>query len=586
MSRFVAAFGTTAAPGRSCNAGAVGTPAGSFGLSSSTEGLVIGLDGLSIVASKAAGGSVTCNGAADDCDAATEPNAGLATTQTISGLTDLVRYPGGTYTFTNWRDVLRVVFAGMEIGDSNNLTLRDCNRELRRRLADNYGLLFKTGTCAPSPTEPGTTNCTQLRHAFIRDNESGTTDAFVSLLGLPSVSLPTNVSPFCNALRAADPVPAGVARYSPDFQDFDPVRRACDANEEVCHRTASQLGAATRWGLGLVVTVNAADFIVAGAPISDAFPVAPCVSFELLPLIPPSLPPLVRRCPNGDTPFFGSLCFIPKSAAGSFKCLNPNTLKPALINEQPPVPIEGRVPAQADGRVYNLHLLKDPPPGSPPGTPPTYELDGRGRQMEGAFYRVHATRSFTAGVTCQQKQATSQIGCLVAASPCSIGFAGREAVSATAQTESLNVNGLYPTLSCITTQAYPLNRKLYVNSFLGFEGSATLTQERELARCFADRTKIDTILTNRNFVPLPVTNPLTLQPLNPFCEDFRETQCGNLGNPANFNACGNNGAVGLPGSNPGEFTICGNGTREYGEQCDDGNNVNLDGCNAFCQNEN
>ena len=57
---------------------------------------------------------------------------------------------------------------------------RDCARPERVALVDNWGSLFN----APCV---GTANCTQLRHAFRRADLSGTTDTFLSLLGLPTV---------------------------------------------------------------------------------------------------------------------------------------------------------------------------------------------------------------------------------------------------------------------------------------------------------------------------------------------------------------------------------------------------------------
>jgi cysteine-rich repeat protein len=275
----------------------------------------------------------------------------------------------------------------------------------------------------------------------------------------------------------------------------------------------------------------------------------------------------VRRCPNGDVAAFDSNCQYPRSATNSFKCLNGVLNRPGFVLNN--APIEGREPSLADGRVYNLHLLKDP---VAPAVDPTYEQDLRARRMVGAFYRIHTTTSIvTPAVTCQNRDATSQIGCLVSASPCSIGFAGRGAADDNPGTASLKVNKLHPSLDCVQTVAYPLSRKLYVNSFQGFEDADVQTQELELAKCFVDRTKMDTILDARGFVKLPVANP-------PYCEDFNETQC--TGAPANNLACANN-----PAGIPTTGTVCGNGTKEFGEQCDDGNFANGDGCSTTCNNE-
>jgi cysteine-rich repeat protein len=546
MSRFLSAGAT----GNTCTVSSAG--GGAWGAPSTAEGLVFGMDGISVVAAKAAGGATTCNGTLDDCDATTEATAGLAYSGTTAG-----------YTFSNWRDVLRQVFAGMSNTAGSNIALRDCNSAVRRSLLDNYNSIFQ------NPASCTFANCTQVKHAFVRDNESGTTDVFVSLLGLTSINLTANISPFCNALRTSDALPgvAGeVARYFPDYQDFDPVRRNCAAQEQVCHKNGNTAVGSNRLGLGVVLTVTPTDFLATNA---EAFPTTACSSgnFVYAPLVPQAVGlPVVRRCPNGDVAAFDSNCQYPRSATNSFKCLNGILNRPAFVLNN--ATIEGREPSLADGRVYNLHLLKDP---VAPAVDPTYEQDLRARRMVGAFYRIHTTTSIaTPAVTCQNRDATSQIGCLVSASPCSIGFAGKGAVDDNPGAAALKINKLHPSLDCIQTVTYPLSRKLYVNTFQGFDDADTLTQERELAKCFADRTKIDPILDARGFVKLPVANP-------PFCEDFNEAQCGT----ANNNACSNN-----PTGIPTTGTICGNGTKEFGEQCDDHNNTPNDGCNANCQSEN
>ena len=65
-----------------------------------------------------------------------------------------------------------------------------------------------------------------------------------------------------------------------------------------------------------------------------------------------------------------------------------------------------------------------------------YALDANKRIMTGSFDRIHmrkpapnAAPNASLGQTgiCQQPDATQQIGCLVDADRCSVGFAGREA---------------------------------------------------------------------------------------------------------------------------------------------------------------
>jgi cysteine-rich repeat protein len=547
MSRFVAQGAT----------GATCTVPASFGATNTAEGLVIGMDGLSVVAARANGGSTTCNGATDDCDGNTEPGAGLAFNTTVAG-----------YTFNNWRDVLRVVFGGMDHSSGSNLALRNCNSPVRQAIVASYNSLFQT------PASCTTAACTALRHAFIRDNESGTTDTFVSLLGLTNINITGRVSPFCNALRTSDALPGAageVIRYFPDYQDFDPIRRTCAPTEQVCHKNGNNIIGSNRYGLGVVVTVTPTDFI---PTVAEAFPTTPCQAgnFAYAPLVPQSIVFTPNnRCPNGDVAAFDSNCLYPRTATNSYKCLNSIANRPSFVLNN--ALVEGREPSLADGRTYNLHLLKDP---VAPAVDPTYEVDGRNRRMVGAFYRIHTTTSLASpAVTCQNRDATSQIGCLVSASPCSIGFAGRGATDDNPGTAALKVNKLHPSVDCVGTVAYPLSRKLYINSFTGFEDAAVVGQELELVKCAAIGATINPILNNRGFVPLPGGAP---NGTNPYCEDFNETQCAGA---ANVNACDGN-----PPGVPSVSTICGNGAVQFGEQCDDGNNANGDGCSSTCALEN
>jgi cysteine-rich repeat protein len=546
-----------------CSLGLSGNPQGSV---TTAEGLVFGLTRVHVMAPPATGGSAACNGVAD-CNALSDPNAGLASSTTIVGLTPSVRYPGGGYTFNGWRDVLRVLLSGLEHDDGNDIAQRVCNRELRQKIADNYGLMFQSGSCTSG-------GCAQIRHIFVPPTFSDAAATLVELLNLPRNSVLSTHTPFCNALRPSDSPPPNVQRYYPDFQDFDPIRRLCDVNEQVCQRNNHQSGANTdpsvRSGLGLVLPIQQLDNIETEA---DAFPIPNCTSgnFVYAPMIPQTVGlPVIRRCPNGDIPAFDSSCQYPRSATDSFRCLNGFLNRPAFVMDN--TPVGGDPPSITDGRVYNLHLLADP---VAPSADPTYRTDARGRRMVGAFARIHSTKSITSPtVTCHERDANRQISCLVTASPCSIGLADFSS-SVDFPVASLQVNHMSPLAACVETFAYPMTSKLYLNSFLGFQNPQTATHERELAKCLANPSLINNALTGRGFVPLPSAAPGSA----PYCEDFRQTQCANLGNPANGDACSDNGTVGLPTAS----TICGNGVVEFGEQCEDGNNVANDGCSPNCQ---
>jgi len=152
---------------RFLNSGACTAPAGGIAAGSQTDGLVIGLDGLSIVGSNSTFTSVACNGHPNPtCDPTFEPDTGAAYDTSVAG-----------YTFTGWRDVLRVLLAGFDHSDAALRTdaaawnARDCNSPIRQAIANNYGALFENNCTAPAGDTLGT--CTQIRHIFRRDDFSG-----------------------------------------------------------------------------------------------------------------------------------------------------------------------------------------------------------------------------------------------------------------------------------------------------------------------------------------------------------------------------------------------------------------------------
>lgn len=191
---------------------------------SQAEGLVVGLDGIAIVGSNTTASSTSCNGDVNAvCGANFEPGTGAAYNTTISTT-------AGSYTFTGWRDVLRVLLAGFDhtnLGtDAAAWAARDCNSAVRQAIANNWGDFFENDCAAPAGDILG--NCTEIRHVFRMDDFSGTSDTLVSLLGLPAIVYPetsvtvnfgppggpqtipqhTGASPFCNSVRPAFVFPA------------------------------------------------------------------------------------------------------------------------------------------------------------------------------------------------------------------------------------------------------------------------------------------------------------------------------------------------------------------------------------------
>src|SRR5580658_3202266 len=114
------------------------------------NGIVIGLDGLAILGSLSSGGTSACNGTNTTTCAAEPVGVAYGTTITTEadGVTPL---PGGAYTFTNWKDVLAVIYGGQShTGYSDS----GCGSAIRAALANNWGNLFQTGSaCASSGTD-------------------------------------------------------------------------------------------------------------------------------------------------------------------------------------------------------------------------------------------------------------------------------------------------------------------------------------------------------------------------------------------------------------------------------------------------
>ncbi|MDX2052642.1 MAG: hypothetical protein SFV15_09645, partial [Polyangiaceae bacterium] len=191
------------------------------------ENLEIAGDGLAILTSPAA--SNQCQG--------TVATGGLAknTTVAVDG--------GGSYTFTSWRDVLRTLFAGLDNTKANTLAARDCSSNVRKSLQKSWAKLFQA-SCGATP-------CTELKHIWRRGDLSGTTDTFVSLVGLPNpVRVGPNVTqtPFCGGL---------------DYEDNDPIRIPCDANDDVCGADGT---------LGLLQTI----FVPESLTTDVAYPLTAC----------------------------------------------------------------------------------------------------------------------------------------------------------------------------------------------------------------------------------------------------------------------------------------------------------------------
>ncbi|RYZ06963.1 MAG: hypothetical protein EOO73_14340 [Myxococcales bacterium] len=260
-------------------------------------------------------------------------------------------------------DRIRAIFSG---GDGTAATANGsaaaCTSAFRTSTLNNWQN-WTSSTCGHAGNP--------LRHAFRRDDASGTTDAFKLLTG---------VTNFCNGTTT---------------QDNDPIRRTCDADEQVCGPDGK---------LGVVLAIS--------------------------------------------------------------------------------------VPAT------------NPYPGA--NNPADTAADRLARWNAGEFHRIHQSKTLAkdpvsgANVTpCRRADSTQQIGCLVAISPYSTGYAGLEATTVSGVT-SLKVGNVVPRTDTIRAGSYPLSRRLFVNDLVG--NAAVTGDEAKLLGCFLDRAYTDPKVSAQGFV--------------------------------------------------------------------------------------
>jgi hypothetical protein len=358
------------------------------------------------------------------------------------------------YCFRHWADALRIIYNGQHahLDDSSSaaacastlsasaIANKRCNSDVRHTLVSRWENLFDT---AGDDGAGGCVNglCTAgLKHAYRRDDFSGTTDAFLSILGVPSLGSAFNVRTFCNGL---------------ENEDHDPVRRPCNlvsnaANDTdtVCSSVryrdrnapfgadgsptgqpgsvlptpppSQNVADPNTWAdLGLVLPVSLPTQVApqfdnvfcTNAPAGGSFRFAQA---------PNALALAAQRCPDGN-PRSGGQCRAPVGApatarAGLFNCKSRRTNRPG-----------GAGWPNFDARAYNL-VPRDPTTGTILQANSNSITDPR--WGGGGHYRIHQTFPKVGTGTrpvCNYPDATRQIGCLVEADPCSIGFAGLEA---------------------------------------------------------------------------------------------------------------------------------------------------------------
>jgi cysteine-rich repeat protein len=308
------------------------------------------------------------------------------------------------------------------------------------------------------------------------------------------------------------------------------------------------------------------------------------------------------ECPNGDALDAGG-CFIPiDSKANTSQCVASNSTV---------AQIKVRPLGNPDGRIYNIQM-RDGTTTEPLIGYAQYAIPSLGitLDMAGGYSRIHQVETiFAAPPTptqaCQLADMTDQIGCLMQADPCSIGYAGAGAKTFALRpnpapgtppqvVDALRVARVAPTTATVqalgTISEYQLARKLYLVSLPGFNnvtitsGDPQATDELKLAQFESIPTNINPLLTANGYFTLGTQSPGGID--TQFCEDFNEQMVCNPTPtspstlPANVNGCTNN-----PMTIPTMSTICGNGIREPYEECDDGlnNGTSGDHCSQTCR---
>jgi ABC-type phosphate transport system substrate-binding protein len=578
------------------------------------SGIVIGLDAVDVLGSAVTAASAACNAAGNGLAYSAANGQG----------------------FGNYKDVLALVYGGK---DSTAGGAVDCAGAKRQAVVNNWSALFQNacanGEAACSDAAHGG-GPAKLWHAYRRDDASGTSDVFASILGLsPSTSASAlngfGTSPYCNALNwdnatanancalgankqfigpggvpdpiAADGVhrrpPPGTWGDSPDpsagalggaqgadvlptsFQDNDPIRRTCiggttnnavRTGEEVCNINAT---------LGVVVPMPATDFILA---VNDPthpgqklvqYPTNSCNGFQA------GAPAIVftcanrgagtkhnGECPNGDANI-GGKCQVPVDTVNNTsQCVATKASVPALK-------VRSTI-TSSDGRAYNLQMRDGTTAPTTigyvketiPTATTTLALD-----FAGAYVRNHQVQTIPANIGgCKLKDATDQIGCFVHADRCSIGFAGDGAVSwsqrnpggvVASDNGALLVNQVAPSATTVQLLGqpgeYPMSRKLYMNTLVGFGAAGVTADELALAKFESVAASINPILVGDGFFTLGASSPAGADA--PFCEDFNQALiCGAAGND---DACSRN-----PAGIPTVSTTCGNGAVDAFEECD------------------
>jgi hypothetical protein len=400
----------------------------------------------------------------------------------------------------------------------------------------------------------------------------------------------------CNTTGVCTACPRENAVYRATMQDNDPIRRPCVGSgtgaagtvaEDICSHSAD---------VGLVLTMND---VPEKAPRTntDRYNAHQCSVGHFVSVTAPEVYDGITQarqicargllCPNGDCCNNLGGCVAPADTTNNAQCMASKLTTPALATCNAPVPvINPKQPSLNDGRSYNQHLYAQV------GNAGAYQTNGftTPLPMTGAYHRIQAVHTLVASgaaaITCQLADMTNQIGCLVTASPCSIGYAGRQTLTTNPNAAPIKINKQSPDVLCIQNAlVYPFSRKLYLNTLTGFGNVSG--QELALAGCETDLAQpslgtpanvVTTAIAGSGFVQIgPFVNAG-----KPFCEDFNELAlCG---------AGSNNDACAATLTNLDNFpvfeTVCGDGAVDAYEDCDNGtlNGPPPAACSKDCRN--
>lgn len=482
-----------------------------------------------------------------------------------------------TYVFNNSLDVIRLLYGGLHHGSSttptrvNNNTdaaelgTFDAGSDVRRSLADSFGALF--AGAVPNGGHA-------ISRVWRRSDLAGATNAFVALVNFGARGVgaltgsSTKTNPFANSgdANGRNAITGNVVQTQVnstvksnggpgDFADFDPIRRPAQIGPSPLTPTSTTLVdleqvAENDGTLGLVQVVFPPDTAVSS---TQQYPTRLCTggAFDLVPPgFSPTGPDGTNPCPQGGP--FSTQCFQPYQrdtstvpATKHYNCLSKSTN-----------PVAFAAPSPADDRVFNLGVRDD--------NTGTYIKDLNGRFLaKSGYYRIHTTLSNAltsasppAIVTAKQATADFQAGSLIVADPYSVHFGGRgldtapgfgpsifataasgpapayDPTHAVTPTDAHIKNLVLPTGSNPNQHAlddgyvYPLARRLYVNSLVGFKArgpadashpNGTFTAaadggspiwglagpELAYARAWQNSDHVGASLLNNGLVPLP-----------------------------------------------------------------------------------